>query len=204
MFGTMARQRLFGSISPWRGLLLIFVLTYAAALIWLTRASERIELRKVDCIIVPGARALPDGPGPALQARIDHAVQLWKQGWSQNLLTTGGLGASHRIESLTARDEAVRQGVPGKDIACEGRSHTTWENFLYAREIMRQRGWNSCLVCTEPFHEPRCLLIARELGIEAYPAPAFAGPGWTQTGTWLFDSTREGPAFLKLWLTHGL
>ena len=173
------------------------LIAWIAGVLWLTRAGDRTELRKVDCIIVPGARALKTGPGPSLQARIDRAVELWKAGWAPNLLVTGGLGVDERVEGLTARAEAIRQGVPAANIAWEGRSKTTWQNFYFAHRVMLQRGWKSCLVCTDPFHEPRCIMIAQSMGIEAYPAPTYSGPGWNRTSTWLFFSTREALAFLK-------
>jgi len=39
--------------------------------------------------------------------------------------------------------------------------------------------------------------MARELGLEAYPAPSYTGPGARQPGSLLFYSTRELAGILK-------
>jgi uncharacterized SAM-binding protein YcdF (DUF218 family) len=180
------------------GLVVLALVAYSSFLLWLTWAGKRQDLVHVDCIIVPGARALANGsPGASLEARISHAVELWKGGWAPNLLTTGGRGGSGAIESQVSRRWAELHGVPDAAIAEENQSHTTWQNFIYARDVMRAHGWKSCLISTDPFHEPRCLLIARDLGLEAHAAPTFTGPGWKQTGSWLFYSTRELAAYAK-------
>ena len=56
---------------------------------------------------------------------------------------------------------------------------------------MAEHGWRTCLVSTDPFHEPRCLRMARDLGVEAFPAPAFESPGYTHPTTRLYYTLRE-------------
>lgn len=171
---------------------------YSLWLAWLTRAGAQSDLQRADCILIPGAHSLANGrAGPSLQARIDRAVELWKAGYAPYLLTTGGRGNDGSVESLVARDEAMRQGVPAGAIEGEQQSHTTWENFRYARQIMLRRGWKSCLICTDPFHEPRCLRLASDFGLVGYAAPTFSGPAWTQRSVWLYESTRELAAWMK-------
>lgn len=169
---------------------------------WITYAGNQVQLHKVDCIIVLGARSLPDGqPGPSLRARCDRGVQLWREGWAPYILCTGGRGQSGTVEGVVARNYIQSQGVPPERIVYEGLSHTTRQNFFYAQKVMEARGWQSCLVVSDPFHLPRSLSIARGLNLEAYPAPGFEGPGWKSWGSWTFYTVRETLAWMKHLLT---
>ena len=165
---------------------------------WITICGRQTDLRKVDCIVVPGARVEADGrPGPSLQARLDHALALWNEGWAPALLFTGGPGQTGFVEGEVGRDYAIAHGVPADAIDFEGSSHDTRHNFAFAKAVMDRHGWRSCLIVTEPFHEMRCLMLAHDLGIEAYPAPTFEGPGYKAWGPWVFYTTRETLAVMK-------
>lgn len=181
------RRALFGGFLLW--LLL---------LAWITAAGLPTRLHKADCILVLGARSLPDGlPGPSLQARCLRAVELWRQQWAPAILFTGGRGASGTVEGVVGMDFARARGVPQSSLYFEGASHTTWENFLYASQVMRQHGWRSCLVVTDPFHEARALSMARRFGLEAHPAPTFEGPAWRRWGPFCYYTMRESASWAK-------
>lgn len=162
------------------------------------------DLVKVDCIVIPGARVDEKGvPGLSLQARLDRAVELYRQGWAPNLVCTGGRGESGWVEAEVAREVLLRAGVPESAIAIEGLSHTTWENFYFAEEEMKVKGWDTCLVVSDPFHMQRCLWIAQIMGLEAHAAPTFSGPGWNSWSGFTYYTTREMAAWVKhlgLWL----
>ena len=179
----------------------LFLLLWLSLMGWITWAGKRTELRKVDCIVVLGARSLADGtPGPSLEARCQRGVQLWREKWAPVLVFTGGRGASGSVEGEVGVRFARARGVPDSALYYEGSSHTTKENFLYASQVMRDRGWRTCLVVTDPFHEARALALAGDFGLEAYPAPTFAGPGWRRWGTWAFYTVRESASWAKYWL----
>lgn len=165
---------------------------------WITVAGQTTDLRKVDCILVPGAKAEADGtPGVSLTGRVNRAVELWKEGWAPAILFTGGRGETGTVEGEVAQRYAVSQGVPLEATDLEGSSHNTRQNFEYAREVMQKHGWKSCLVVTDPFHEPRCMLLAHDTGVEAYPAPTFSGPAWKKWGTLAFYTCRETVSMAK-------
>ncbi len=160
-------------------------------------AGARSAQGKADCLLVPGAKVEADGrPGPSLRARLDHAARLFHEGRAPRVVCTGGKGESGPIEAEAARDYLIGQGVPPEAFLLEGMSHTTWENFVFASQEMRPQGIRSCLVVTDPFHMQRCLWMARELGLEALPAPSFEGPAWGPRGM-LFYTSREMAAWLK-------
>lgn len=198
----MSKSTIPGRIKRSAGLILVLFSLWLGLAGWITYAGNQVQLRKVDCIIVLGARSLPDGqPGPSLRARCDRGVELFREGWAPFILCTGGLGESGTVEGLVARDYIHAQGVPMEQIAYEGLSHTTRQNFFYAQKVMAARGWQTCLVVSDPFHLPRSLSIARGLDLEAYPAPSFDGPGWKSWSGWTFYTVRETFAWMKHLLT---
>lgn len=177
------------------------VFLWLALATWITWKGRKTDLTRSDCILVLGARCLADGtPGPSFAARCRQGVQLWKQGLAPNLLFSGGRGESGTVEGEVGRAIALSQGVPAAAILVEGQSHTTEENFRYSSEIMRAQGWQSCLVVTDPFHEPRSLALARDQGLEAHPAPTFEGPASLHWSSWAYYTVRETAAWGKYWL----
>ncbi|HEY4003433.1 MAG TPA: YdcF family protein [Candidatus Xenobia bacterium] len=148
----------------------------------LTRAIARAGQRDqsdhpADCMIVLGSKVnAHDEPGPALQARVQRAEALWRAGRAPAIIMTGGPEANHQVESLGERREAESDHIPADRLWVDTTSRTTWENLEKARDIMTANHWKSCLICTAPFHEPRSLAMARELGLTAYAAPVLDGP----------------------------
>lgn len=163
-----------------------------------TLASQRVSLRRVDCIVVPGAMVWEDGrPGSMLAARIRNAVRLLDEGWAEAIVFTGGAGESGPVESEASRAYALRLGAPAARLHVECASHNTYENFWHARQVMWAHGWRSCLVSSDPFHVPRCVMVARHLGLEAWGAPAYESPGYKRAGLRLWYTLRECAAFAR-------
>lgn len=187
---------------PWRRLLVramaALALAWLALAGWITWAGCETRLRPADCIVVLGARSLADGtPGPSLQGRCERALELWREGWAPVLLFTGGRGEMGTVEGEVGAAWARARGVPAEALLIEDQSHTTRENLEFAARLMRERGWSRCLVVTDPFHIPRGLALAEDAGLQADPAPTFAGPAWRKWGTWAWYTFRETFAWLK-------
>ena len=82
------------------------------------------------------------------------------------LLYSGGYpekAAEGQIEEMVRRT-AENTGFSG-ELLVEGRSRTTWENFLLSSEIIRQRGFDEVFLVTSGFHLRRSMnLAAKFLG----------------------------------------
>lgn len=184
---------------PWirSGFIATLMAVYLSLFAWLNGMGARQSPRPADVIIVLGTRAHADGqPGTSLKGRLDTALTLYRSGRAGLIATTGGRGESGVIESVVSRDYLVARGVPPQAIIGETLSHTTWENFLFIEPELQAQGVTSCLIVTDPFHMERSLAIAHELGLSAYPAPSFKGPGWRPMGM-VFYTTREMGAWVK-------
>lgn len=122
--------------------------------------------------VVLGAAVHGENPSPVFEQRIRHALELYRLGTVDRLLFTGGTAAGGRVaEAEVARGYALRRGVPGGAILIESRSRTTRENLLEARKLMRAHRLSSAAIVSDPLHLARALRMARDLGIDACPAP---------------------------------
>jgi uncharacterized SAM-binding protein YcdF (DUF218 family) len=128
--------------------------------------------QSADAAIVLGAAVTENRPSPVFQARIDHAIDLWKTQRVRYLIFTGGLGAGDTLaESQAAQKYAVTQGVPPTQIFIELKSHTTKQNLLEAQKILQTQRLASCLLVSDPLHMKRADWMMQDVGITGYPSP---------------------------------
>lgn len=149
--------------------LLLFTV-FSACSIW-TYAAENDTVH-ADAAIVLGTKVIDGEPSPALKERIRHAVSLYKEGFVDKLIFTGGkTDGSDVAESEASRDFALQLDVPVEAILFETKSMVTEENFLYANEVAEEYGMDNFLVVSDPLHMKRALLMAGAAGIEAHSSP---------------------------------
>ncbi len=135
---------------------------------WIVWVGERDEAAPADAIVVLGAAAYDARPSPVFTERIRHGLDLYRRGYADTLIFTGGYGNGARFsESQVARRWALKQGVPEDAILIETLSRTTWENLAQARALMQERGLRRVIVVSDPLHMARALRLSRGLGIDA-------------------------------------
>ena len=74
-------------------------------------------------------------------------------------------------EAAEARQFAIKNGVPEKDILIEESSHTTYENVVNAKRLADAHGLKRVLIVSDPMHMKRAVSMAKDIGLEAYPSP---------------------------------
>ncbi|HYV02945.1 MAG TPA: YdcF family protein, partial [Blastocatellia bacterium] len=125
-----------------------------------------------DAAIVLGAAVWGSDVSPVFKERINHALELRRSGKVRRIIFTGGQGNRNELtESSAARQYAIQQGVSAADILVEEKSHTTYENLLFAREVAVARGLKRVLIVSDPLHMMRAVTMAIDLGLDAYPSP---------------------------------
>lgn len=137
--------------------------------------------RAVDTAVVLGFGLLRGGAvSPVFEARIARAVDLHRAGLARRLLFTGGVGAHPPAESVAARARALALDVPDGDILLEDRSHTTRENMIEARRVLREAGVPAgpVAVVSDTFHLARARRLARDAGLDPVMVRAVS-PAWT-------------------------
>lgn len=156
--------------------LLGWLLTLSAIVLW----AERNVSAAADVIMVLGAAQYDGRPSPVLRARLDHGVQLYKQGLAPRLLFTGGRRAGDAVsEAVAGQRYAVKRGVPIAAIMLEGASRTTLASIRSTAAMLRtdstQRAPRVLLV-SDPFHMLRLTILARLYGMSPLPSPTRTSP----------------------------
>ena len=134
--------------------------------------SEKDETRQADAAVVLGASVYDNSPSPVFRERIDHAVDLYNDGYVNAIIMTGGVGEGNiRSEADIAREYAEQQGVPAEVIFKEEESSITAGNLEMARQVMSEQGFNTALIVSDPLHMKRAMMYADDLGMKAYSSP---------------------------------
>ena len=147
------------------------------------RSARSDAARPVDAIVVLGAAQYDGRPSPVLAARLDHALELWQQGYAPTIVVTGGRRPGDRFTEATASaDYLIARGVPDSAILREVQGTSTWQSLAATARILRNRGVESVLVVSDPYHSLRARETARELGLDAHASPTLTSPvhGWAE------------------------
>ncbi len=130
------------------------------------------EAVKADAAIVLGAAIWGDKPSPVFEERIKHGIWLYKKGYVDKLIFTGGKGENEKnSESSVAREYAMEILVPSEDIFIEEQSRITQENIFYATQIVEDNEINSVIIVSDPLHMRRAMQMAKDNGLKAYSSP---------------------------------
>jgi uncharacterized SAM-binding protein YcdF (DUF218 family) len=125
-----------------------------------------------DAAVVMGATVFRNRPSPVFRERINHAINLYRQGMVRYLIFTGGLAGNDELaESEAARNYAIAQGVPEEHIFIETASNNTCLNLLEAQRIMEENGMEQALIVSDPLHMRRAMWLAESIGMKAQASP---------------------------------
>ena len=176
---SRARRR-----SPWRwvalGVLVAFgvaALYYLVTLYQVWSTGEADGARKVDAIVVMGAAQYDGRPAPVLASRLDHVIELYRAGYADTIVTTGGKQPLDRFTEAAASARYLEErGVPAEAIVQESTGRTSFDSLESAARLLRERGDRSVLLVSDPYHSLRIRGIAEELGLEAFTSPTRTSP----------------------------
>lgn len=130
------------------------------------------EMKKADVAIVLGAAIWGDKPSPVFEERINQAIWLYKNGYVNKIIFTGGKGQNEKLsDSSIAKSYAINNSIPGKDIFIEEQSTITQENILFATQIIKENNFCSAIIVSDPLHMKRAMLMADDYGLRAYSSP---------------------------------
>lgn len=145
--------------------------------LWLVfRTGNTDQARPVDAIVVLGAAQYDGRPSPQLAARLDHVVDLWDDGHAPLVVTTGGnLPGDRFTEAEASAAYLEERGVPADAIVQVG-GNNSYDSLVAARDELGDRGLNSVLLVSDPYHALRIRLVSQELGLTAYVSPTRTSP----------------------------
>lgn len=162
------------------GLLVLVLAYFAVTTTLVARWMGKDERPRVDAIVVLGAAQYDGRPSAIYEARLEHAVDLWRQDVAPLMVFTGGKEPGDRFtEGGSGARWAVARGVPASAVLTEERSRTTYQNLAGARRLLERRdpgGRHRIVVVSDPFHMFRAVRQAADLGMDAYPSPTRTSP----------------------------
>lgn len=139
-----------------------FIIAAAAVAV----AGMNDHRRKADIIVVPGNTIAPDGtPSPRLKARLDAALQLYREGHASTIFVSGGTGKEGFDEAASMSIYLQKMGVPQKSIAIDSAGIDTAATARNAADYLHRHGLKSALVATQYFHVPRTRLALERQGV---------------------------------------
>jgi len=136
------------------------------------RVGHTQSTTQVDAIVVMGAAQYDGVPSPLLKARLMHAFDLWKQKIAPRIVLTGGNKPGDRFTEASASAIFLRQqGVPQEELLQESSSRSTYEALRNVRDLVKNdpnfAGIERIVIVTDPYHELRSRLTAKEWGFDA-------------------------------------
>lgn len=159
-------------------LVLVPVLYLAATFATVWRAAHQDGSRPADAIVVLGAAQYDGRPSPALKARLDHVVELWRKDASTQVVVTGGKQPGDRFTEATASATYLRaNGVPDDRILREVRGRSSFQSLADAASFLKQRGLVRVVLVSDAYHAARIEGIAEEVGLDASVSPTPATRG---------------------------
>jgi vancomycin permeability regulator SanA len=121
---------------------------------------------KADVAVVLGNAVQPNGqPSPRLKARLDKAVQLYRQGLFSNIIVSGGVGIEGFDEAVVMKRYLMTQGIPNNHVFVDSDGRTTYLTAKHSAHLMKEKGWTSALVISQYFHIPRARLALKQFGV---------------------------------------
>ncbi len=137
------------------------------------------KIEKCDCILGLGCYDLHIP---------EKCAQLYKEGYADLIIFTGGLGKStsdvwNKSEAKIFRDIAINLGVPEEKILIENKSTNTGDNFRFTKKLIddKKLDIHSFLVVQKPYMERRayaafkailpddkCVVTSPEISFEDY------------------------------------
>jgi uncharacterized SAM-binding protein YcdF (DUF218 family) len=153
--------------------------------------------RQASAAVVFGARAYSDGrPSDALADRVRTGCELYREGWVDFLIFSGGPGDGEIHETESMRRMAVDLGVPEAAIVIDDAGLNTEATVQHTAELLREQNIGRVLAVSHFYHLPRVKMTYQQAGMEVYTVPAKERYTLTKM-PWLM--AREVAAFWVYW-----
>ncbi len=141
------------------------------------RIDQVNENTRVDAILVLGAAQFNGTPSKVLQARLDHALDLYNRGIAPKIIVTGGNQPGDvTTEASASANYLINRGVDDSNILREVHGISTYDSIRDASAFAKDQGVEKVVIVTDGFHMLRSRLIAEEFGLKAITSPAKNSP----------------------------
>jgi uncharacterized SAM-binding protein YcdF (DUF218 family) len=173
---------------------LLLVAATALGIWWTARKDARPSS---DAIVVLGSAQYNGVPSSIFEARLAHALALYEDGVAPVIVTVGGKATGDQFsEAEAGREYLADAGVPDDALLAVQEGADTLESMRAVAAQFDDRGWDTAVLVTDPWHAMRAERMAEDAGIDASSSPTRQGPA-VQTRTTQFRYIlRETAAYL--------
>jgi uncharacterized SAM-binding protein YcdF (DUF218 family) len=156
---------------------ILALVAFVASFIVVLLTAQRDERQKADAIVVLGAAQYNGRPSPVLQARLDHALRLYRAKLAPRVVVTGGQAKGDReSEATVGRRYLSSRGVPANRIVLRPEGRSTRASVEAVVEWAEKERYDTLLFVSDPFHLARVRTEARRAGIIALVSPTQTSP----------------------------
>lgn len=142
------------------------------------------ETAPADAILVMGTAQYDGRPSPTLQARLDHALQLYHEHYAPVIVLTGGKAPGDVYsEAQAGYDYLLDKGVPDTALIMVPDGRTSYTSLEYASKVLIAHSDRKVLMVSDAFHEFRIKHMASDLGLKPLASPTHTSP--IKNGSWL-------------------
>lgn len=136
----------------------------------------KIDNDKPDYIMVLGAGLRGTKISSSLEERLKSTLEFNEEYPDVPIIVSGGQGKGEDIsEAAAMKSYLINNGINEDLIIMEDKSTSTYENFLYTYELLKERiGANQpkITVITNSFHMYRAKYLGEKVGFQCYGYPA--------------------------------
>ena len=162
--------------ASWVDYLIVF-LYFAVTFVQVWHAARQDDARPAQAIIVLGAAQFDGRPSNVLQARLDHAADLYNRKLAPIIVVTGGGQPGDRFTEAGASARYLESlGIPAEAIELETTSTNSRDELAAAARFLHKQGINDVLLVSDGFHAHRIDAIADEVGLNGHVSPTPTSP----------------------------
>ncbi len=173
-------ERTHGAV--WGVLCATAFLVVAVAGVWfwwlfvqIRQTAMRNQAAPADAIAVFGAAEYNGRPSPVLNARLEHALDLYQRGLAPVVITLGGGSDPQYSEGGVGRDFFLAHGVPDDRIIAETTSRDTEESVARLAAIARENHLQTILIVSDGSHLFRIQQLCSAQGLHILLSPRQTG-----------------------------
>src|ERR671916_2302298 len=152
----------------------LLVAATGLAIWWTARQDARPQS---DAIVVLGSAQYNGVPSSIFEARLEHALALYEEGVAPVVVTVGGKADGDQFtEAASGRAYLAEAGVPEDALLAVEEGVDTLESMRAVGTAFDERGWDSAVLVTDPWHAVRAERKGEDAGIAAESSPTRQGP----------------------------
>ncbi len=153
-------------------LVAIAVIYWIVIFIIVWNASTDDNRSHTDAIVVLGAAQYNGRPSPDLQARLDHALELWRAHVAPIIVVTGGKQPLDRYTEAQAGARYLHaHGVANAAILREVHGSSSWQSLQAAARFLKNEHRTHVTLVSDAYHSARIVDIAQESGLDGVTSP---------------------------------